>query len=113
LTSWKIPFCDFVPSAVKHLCVKAKAAKENIAEVPSVINDVWRKTFRITAKRRKSPNCRQKARRQNKDNRHRTRKTLDRCLFLFINAAKTMLFGKVQKEILKNQLNFTAVRDFY
>ena len=56
--------------AVKHLCVKVKAAKENIAEVPSVINDAWRKTFRITAKRRKSPHYRQRARRQNKDNRH-------------------------------------------
>ena len=36
-----------------------KASEENIAEVPSVINAVWRKMFRTTAKRRKSPHCRQ------------------------------------------------------
>ena len=88
LTYWKTPFCDFVPSAVKHLCVKVKEVEENIAEVPSVINAVWRKTFRITAKRRKSPHYRQRARRQNKENRHRTRKTLYRCLFFFSKLRK-------------------------
>ena len=62
----KTPFCDYVPSAVKHLYVRVNAAEENIAEVPSVINAVWRKTFRITAKRRKSPHYRQRVRRQNK-----------------------------------------------
>ncbi len=82
------PFCDFVQSAVNHLCVKVKEVEDNIAEVPSVINAVWLKTFRITAKRRKSPHYRQRARRPNKENRHRTRKTLYRCLFFFSKLRK-------------------------
>ena len=46
------PVLRLCPICGQAFCVKIKEAEENIAEVPSVINAVWRKTFRITAKRK-------------------------------------------------------------